>query len=97
MIKNVGYTICYRADMRDLFQLMLNREKDVVEVHKLLGAMFECIYYRRILLQKSTPECETHARWSRQFADSDLEELMRAWCLNDMEKNLIRSLVRRSV
>lgn len=97
MEKNVGYTLCYRADMRDLFRLLLDRQKDVVEVHKLFGRMFNCIWYRRKLAESETPESESLARWSIQDADNDLRSLMQAWCLLEGDKNLIWSLVKRSV
>lgn len=97
MIKNVGYTACYQADMRSLFALLLGREKDVVEVHKLLDAMHNCIHYRRVLHQSTTPESESLARWSMQTADDELRELMRAWCLLEGDKQLIWSLVGRTV
>ena len=97
MIKNVGYTLCYKADMQCLFQLLLNREKDVVEVHKLLDRMFNCIRCRRALEESRTPESESLARWSINDADTDLRELMRAWCLTDRDRALIWSLVKRSV
>ena len=97
MKKNVGYTPCYGADMRCLFQLLLNHNKNVVEVHKLMGCMFNCIWYRRKLVEAETPEDESLARWSIEDADSDLSKIMSAWCLLDSDKNLIWSLVKRSV
>ena len=97
MIKNVGYTLCYKADMQCLFQLLINREKNVVEVHKLLGRMFNCIWYRRKLEESETPESESLARWSINDADNELRELMHAWCLLDSDKSLIWSLIMRSV
>lgn len=90
-------TLAYRADMRSFFKLMLDREKNVVEVHKLLGRMFNCIWYRRQLDASETPESESLARWSIEDADSDLRELMSAWCLLEGDKQLIWSLVKRSV
>lgn len=97
MERNVGYTPCYGADMRCLFQLLLNRQKDIVEVHKLLGRMFNCIWYRRKLAVAETPEGESLARWSIDLADTELREIMRAWCLLDSDRALIWSLVQRSV
>lgn len=97
MIKNEGYTSWYKADMRDLFQLLLNREKNAVEVHKLFGRMFNCIWYRRKLAEAETPEGESLARWSMQEADNELRELMSAWCLFEGDKNLIWSVVYRTV
>ena len=97
MIKNVGYTACYQADMRSLFALLLGREKDVVEVHKLLAAMHNCIHYRRVFHQTTTLESESLVRWSMQTADDELRELMSAWCLLEGDKQLIWSLVRRTV
>lgn len=97
MEKNVGYTLCYKADMQCLFQLLLNREKDVVEVHKLFDLMYNCIWYRRQLHASKTPESESLARWSIELADTDLRELIRVWCLADSDRSLIWSLVQRSV
>lgn len=97
MEKNVGYTLCYEADMRCLFEVLLNRKKNVVEVHKLFDRMFNCIWYRRQLEKSETPESESLARWSIEDADKDLRSLMHAWCLLDSDKNLIWSLVQRSV
>ena len=97
MEKNVGYTICYGADMRCLFQLLLERQKNVIEVHKLLGRMYNCIWYRRKLAEAETPEGESLARWSISEADNELRELMSVWCLLEGDKNLIWSLVQRSV
>lgn len=97
MERNVGYTLCYGADMKCLFQLLLNREKDVVEVHKLLGRMFNCIFYRRQLYKAETPESESIARWNIDDADNALREIMSAWCLLDADKALIWSLVKRTI
>ena len=97
MEKNVGYTSWYKADMRDLFQLLLNREKNAVEVYKLFNAMYNCINYRRFFHQSTTPESESIARWSMQDADNELRELMSAWCLYEGDKNLIWSIVYRTV
>lgn len=97
MEKNVGYTACYQADMRSLFALLLGREKDVVEVHKLLAAMHNCIHYRRVYHQPTTLENESLAKGSILTADDELRELMRAWCLLEGDKQLIWSLVYRSV
>lgn len=97
MDKNVGYTLCYGADMKCLFQLLLNREKNVVEVHKLLSRMFACIWYRRKVAEAETPDLKAFARLSVEDADNDLRELMRAWCLLDSDMNLIWSLVKRSI
>lgn len=83
--------------MQSLFQLLLYREKDVVEVHKLLGRMFNCIRYRRALVESRTPESESLARWSMDDADNDLSEIMNTWCLLEGDKALIWSLVKRSV
>lgn len=87
----------YRADMQGLFKLLLDREKNVIEVHKLLGRMFNCIWYRRQLDAADTPESVSLARWSIEDADNDLRQLMQAWCLLEGDKQLIWSLVRRSV
>lgn len=97
MIKNVGYTACYQADMRSLFALLLGREKDVVEVHKLLDAMYNCIHYRRTFHLSTTLESGNLAKGSVLTADDELRELMRAWCLLEGDKQLIWSLVYRSV
>lgn len=97
MIKNVGYTVCYKADMRDLFKLLLDREKNVVEVHELLRLMFQCISYRRSLADAETCESESLARWGIDEADSELRKLMAAWCLLEGDKQLIWSLVYRTV
>lgn len=97
MEKNVGYTLCYKADMQCLFQLLLNREKDVVEVHKLFGLMFNVIWYLR-QLEKTTGIDETKRMQCRvERVKSALRELMRAWCLSDSDKSLIWSLTLRSV
>lgn len=97
MEKNVGYTLCYGADMKCLFQLLLNRQKDVVEVHKLLERMNKCIRYRRDFHKAKTPESESIARWNIDDADTELRVIMRAWCLLESDKALIWSLVQRSV
>lgn len=97
MIKNVGYTACYQADMRSLFALLLGREKNVVEVHKLLAAMHNCIHYRRVFHQSTTLESGNLAKESAINADDELRELMNAWCLLEGDKQLIWSLVYRSV
>lgn len=97
MEKNVCYTVSYGADMRGLFQLLLHRHKNIVEVHKLLGRMFNCVWYRRKLAEAETPEGRSLARWSILDADNELRELMCAWCLLEGDKNLIWSLVQRSV
>ena len=97
MAKNVGYTPCYKADMRDLFQLLLNREKNVVEVHKLLGSMFNVIWYLR-KLEESRDINQTHQILTDiENAKNDLRELMQAWCLLDSDKELIWSLTLRTV
>lgn len=97
MIKNVGYTVCYKADMRCLFQLLLNREKNVVEVHKLLGAMFNCIYFQRAILQVKDPERVEGYQRELEASKVHLRELMNAWCLLEGDKQLIWSLVGRTV
>ena len=84
----------YLVNMRALFDLLLSHEKDVVEVHKLLGRMFNCIFYRSDLAKAETPESESLARWGIDDADRDLSELMCAWCLSEFEKKVIRDLVK---
>ena len=97
MKKNVDYNIRYEADIRCLFKLLLDRQKNVVEVHKLFGRMFNCIWYRRKLAEAETPEGDSLARWSIKDADNELQEIMSAWCLLEGDKALIWSLVQRSV
>lgn len=97
MKKNVGYTVSYGADMQCLFQLLLNREKDVVEVHMLLVRMFLCIWYRRQYEKAESMEQKKDILKSVELADTDLNQLMNAWCLLISERNLILSLVRNSV
>lgn len=97
MKKNVGYTIAYAADMKCLFELLLFRQKNVVEVHELFRLMFQCISYRRSLADAETCESESLARWGIDEADSELRELMAAWCLLEGDKQLIWSLVYRTV
>lgn len=97
MIKNVGYTACYQADMRSLFALLLDREKDVVEVHRLFDRMFRVIGHLR-LLEKSIDADEAERLQSCiEDAKADLRELMQAWCLHEGDKQLIWSLVCRTV
>lgn len=97
MMKNVVYTLSYKADLQCLFQLLLNRDKNVVEVHKLLGHMFNCIWYRRRFEMADSFEDKKHILSSIEVADSDLLELMKAWCLSIHDMNLIVSLVRQTV
>lgn len=97
MERNVGYTPCYGADMKCLFQLLLYWQKDVEEVYTLLGRMWNCILSRRRLHRAETPECESLERWSMDEHDNKLRELMSAWNMQDCDKDLIWSLVRRSV
>lgn len=97
MEKNVGYTLPYRADMRCLFQVLLNREKDVIEVHRLFDRMFRVIGHMR-LLEKAIDAAEAERlQTCIEDAKADLRELMQAWCLLEGDKNLIWSLVHRSV
>lgn len=97
MEKNVGYTLCYSADMRDLFRLLLDRQKDVVEVHRLFDRMFRVIGHLR-LLEKAIDAAEAERLQNCiEDAKADLRELMQAWCLLEGDKNLIWSLVLRSV
>ena len=97
MERNVGYTPCYGADMRCLFQLLLNRRKNVVEVHKLFTCMFNCIFFLRKIVNAGADEDLTSWQRDLEMAKDDLRECMRAWCLLDSDKNLIWSLVQRSV
>lgn len=97
MMKNVVNNLSYKADMQCLFQLLLNRDKNVVEVHKLLGRMFNCIWYRRKYDTADSFEAKKQILASIEVADSDLVELMKAWCLCIRDMNLILSLVRQSV
>lgn len=97
MEKNVGYTPCYGADVKCLFQLLLDRQKNIVEVYELIGRMYNCIWYRRQLFRAETEESESLARWSIDSADCELREIMGAWCLSDSDKNLIWSLVKSPV
>lgn len=97
MVKNVGYTLCYKADMQCLFQLLINREKNIVEVHKLLGLMFNVIWYHRKLLESTDAEESRRIRTDIENAKNDLRELMQAWCLLDSDKQLIWSLTLRTV
>lgn len=97
MMKNVVYTFSYKADMQCLFQLLLNHDKNVVEVHKLLGRMFNCIWYRRKFKQADRLDDKMEILASIDVADSELNELMKAWCLCIHDMNLILSLVRQSV
>lgn len=97
MVKNVGYTLCYKADMQCLFQLLINREKNIVEVHKLLGLMFNVIWYLRKLLESTDAEESRRIRTDIENAKNDLRELMQAWCLLDSDKQLIWSLTLRTV
>ena len=96
-MKNVVYTLSYKADMQCLFQLLLKRDKNVVEVHKLLGRMFNCIWYRRKFEQADRLDDKMVILASIDVADSELVELMKAWCLCINDMNLILSLVRQSV
>lgn len=97
MAKNVGCTPSYKADMQCLFQLMLNREKNVVEVHKLFGRMFNVIWYRRKFKEVAeVDECKRILD-SIESAESDLNEIMQAWCLSDNDKDLIWSLTLKTV
>ena len=97
MEKNVVYTSWYKADMRDLFQLLLNREKDVVEVHRLFDRMFRIIGHLRLLEKAIDEEEAERLRSCVEDAKNDLRELMQAWCLFEGDKNLIWSLVYRTV
>lgn len=97
MEKNVGYTPCYGADMKCLFQLLLYWQKDVEEVYTLLGRMHNCIWSRRRLAKAETHEGAALERWSIEEHDNKLRELMSDWNLHEGDKNLIWSLVQRSV
>ena len=97
MAKNVGYTSCYKADMRDLFQLLLNREKNVVEIHKLFGLMFNVIWYLRKLEEATDVSQVKQIQDSVEEAKNDLRELIQVWCLLDSDKKLIWSLTLRTV
>lgn len=97
MAKNVCYTPCYKADMRDLFQILLNREKNVVEVHKLLGLMFNVIWYLRKLNESTDIDCTKQILDDVENAKNDLREIIKAWCLSDSDKELIWSLTLRTV
>ena len=97
MEKKVGYTPCYGADMKCLFQLLLYWEKDVVEVHRLLGRMFNCIWYRRKLAKAKTLEGKSLEQFSIDIADTELRELMRSWGMLEGDRNLIWSIIQRSV
>ena len=97
MMKNAVYTLSYKADMKCLFQLLLNRNKNVVEVHMLLSRMFNCIRCRRQYDMADSFEDKKEILASIEIADSELVELMKAWCLSIHDMNLILSLVRQSV
>lgn len=97
MMKNVVFTLSYKADMQCLFQLLLNRDKNVVEVHKLLDRMFNCIWYRRQYETADSIDDKKKILASIDVADSELVELMKAWCLCIRDMNLILSLVRQTV
>lgn len=97
MKENGSYTLGYAVAMKDLFGLLIQREKNVVEVSKLFSAMNVCIRARRDFQRSETPESEALARWSMDRADTELSTLMRAWCLLEGERDIIRSLVRSSV
>ena len=97
MTKNVVYTLSYKADLQCLFQLLLNRHKNVVEVHKLFDLMFNCIWYRRMYDKADSFEDKKKILTSIEIADSELKKLMKAWCLCIRDMNLILSLVRQSV
>lgn len=97
MMKKIVCTLSYKADMQCLFQLLLNHDKNVVEVHKLFGRMFNCIWYRRKFELADSFEDKKKILASIDIADSELVELMKAWCLCINDMNLILSLVRESV
>lgn len=97
MKENNIYTLGYAVAMRDLFGLLMQREKDVVEVSKLFSVMNACIDARRDFQRSETPESEALARWRMDTTDTSLSSLMRAWCLLEGERDIIRSLVRNSV
>lgn len=97
MEKNRAFTLCYKSDMQCLFQLLLNREKNVVEVHKLFGRMFNVIWYRR-QFKKATEvsECKRILD-SVVSAENDLRELLQTWCLSENDKKLIWSLTLKTI
>lgn len=97
MKENSNYTLGYAVAMRDLFGLLIQREKNVVEVSKLFSAMNDCIDARRDFQRSETPESEALARWRMDTTDTNLSSLMRAWCLLEGERDIIRSLVKSSV
>lgn len=97
MANNVGYTLSYKADMTCLFGVLLDRNRDVVESHMLLELMYNCISYRRLYEVVKDPDKKKIVLDSINSADAELNELMNAWCLFITERNLILSLVRRSV
>lgn len=97
MANNVIYTLRYKADMTCLFGILLDREKDVVEVHRLFDRMFCIIGHLRLLEQ--TLDAEEAERLQSRIEDmkADLRELMQAWCLLESEKQVIWSLTLRTV
>lgn len=97
MANYVGYTSDYKANMRELFQLLLNREKNVVEVHKLFGIMFNVIWYSR-QLDKATDDTQVkQIQDSLDDAKRDLCNILKAWCLSERDKRLIYLLILSSV
>ena len=91
------YTPSYKADMQCLFQLMLNRERNVVEVHKLFGRMFNVIWYLRKLEESTDIDQTRQILADVENAKDDLRELMQAWFLSGPDKELIWSLTLKTI
>ena len=97
MAKNVGLTLSYRALLRHLFEVVLLHNKNVVEVHKLFGLMFNVIWYQRKLKETTDVDQTKQIQESVENAKSDLGELMHAWCLEYGDRDVIWALINKTV
>lgn len=86
------YTGDYRTDMQQLFNVLLNREKDIIACHVFLGYMHDVINASRSYRLAETPEGQALAHWKAQDARRELDRCMFAWCFSEEERALVRKI-----
>lgn len=75
---------------RELYHLLLVKDVDILFALRLLGTVFNVIWYRHQIQTAETPEREAIARWSLQDARDALNSILCAMKLCDLDKDLVR-------
>lgn len=74
---------------REIYHLLLVKDIDVVLAHRLLGRVFNVIWYRYKVKTAETPESTSLARWSLEDARDELNSLLYSMNICSLDKVLI--------